>query len=93
MRSTLIILCLLCFNAPAFSVPRPRQEIIAGRVVAYSGALACMNGNAYQFESLMRLLLAGTDREFRATSRVRGQSELPNSISAVNRAMQKIEQA
>jgi hypothetical protein len=47
MRSAFLILCIVCISVPTFSVPRPRQETIVGRVVAYSGGLTCMNGNGY----------------------------------------------
>jgi hypothetical protein len=47
MRSALLILCLVCASEPTFAVPRSRQETFVGRVVAYSGALVCMNGNSY----------------------------------------------
>jgi hypothetical protein len=47
MRSAFLILNLLCASVSTFSFPRPPQENIVGRVVAYSGALVCTNGNGY----------------------------------------------
>jgi hypothetical protein len=47
MRSVLLILCFMCASASPISSASPRQEAILGRVVAYSGALACLNGNGY----------------------------------------------
>lgn len=47
MRSVLLVLCFACSSVSASPAPRMRQEIISGRVVAYSGALTCLNGNGY----------------------------------------------
>jgi hypothetical protein len=47
MRSAFLLLCFVCVGASTVSAPRPRQETITGRVVAYSGALICTNGNGY----------------------------------------------
>jgi hypothetical protein len=46
MRSVLLILCLACGSISASSAPRPQVETVSGRVVAYSGALVCLNGTA-----------------------------------------------
>jgi hypothetical protein len=47
MRSFLLILCITCSNISVHSAPAPQPLTITGRVVAYSGALACLNGNGY----------------------------------------------
>jgi hypothetical protein len=47
MRSFLLVLCFISTNISAHSAPVPRPLTITGRVVAYSGAPACLNGNAY----------------------------------------------
>jgi hypothetical protein len=38
---------ILISAGPAFSEPSSTVETIAGRIVAYSGGLACLNGNSY----------------------------------------------
>jgi hypothetical protein len=49
----LLVLCALC--ATAESLPAAaRPEVISGRVVAFSGALLCMNGNGY-WSTLIRV--------------------------------------
>jgi hypothetical protein len=45
MRRVLLLLCFMCTALSALSAPRPRQETILGRVVAYSVSPACLNGN------------------------------------------------
>jgi hypothetical protein len=47
MRSVLLVLLLACPSISASPAARPHVETISGRVVAYSGALECLNGNAY----------------------------------------------
>jgi len=47
MRSLLLILYVTCANISVHSAPAPQPLTITGRVVAYSGALACLNGNGY----------------------------------------------
>jgi hypothetical protein len=47
MRRFLLVLCFTCASILAHSAPAPRPVTIIGRVVAYSGALACLNGNGY----------------------------------------------
>jgi hypothetical protein len=47
MRSVLLILCMACASISAWSAPRPPVETVSGRVVAFSGATVCLNGNAY----------------------------------------------
>jgi hypothetical protein len=47
MRRFLLVLCFTCTSILANSAPAPRPLTITGRVVAYSGALACLNGNGY----------------------------------------------
>lgn len=47
MRSALLILCLTCASIPSLPPPGPRHETVTGRIVAYSPAMACLNGNAY----------------------------------------------
>jgi hypothetical protein len=46
MSRLLVFLGVFCAGTLAFSAPS-NVEVIAGRIVAYSGALTCMNGNAY----------------------------------------------
>ena len=43
----LVFLGIFCVGALVFSAPLSNVEVIAGRIVAYSRALTCMNGNAY----------------------------------------------
>jgi hypothetical protein len=45
MRSFLLVLCFTCAGTSALSAPAPQPLAITGRVVAYSGGLACLNGN------------------------------------------------
>jgi len=47
MRSALLILLFTCASTSISSAPNPRHETIVGRVVAYSGSPACLNGNGY----------------------------------------------
>jgi hypothetical protein len=47
MRRFLPILCFACACIPCLPAPRPKHETISGRVVAYSGFPACLNGNGY----------------------------------------------
>jgi hypothetical protein len=47
MRSVLLIMCFTCASALALPAPRTQHVTISGRVAAYSGALACLNGNGY----------------------------------------------
>lgn len=54
MRSVLLILYFICTSTPPIRAAGPRHETILGRVVAYSGALACLNGNGY-WSMLIRL--------------------------------------
>jgi hypothetical protein len=47
MRRVLLILCVICAyisGLPALGQP---HETVSGRIVAYSGALTCLNGNGY----------------------------------------------
>ena len=45
MRSLLLTLCFVCASISTIPAPHIRHETISGRVVAYSTALACLNGN------------------------------------------------
>jgi hypothetical protein len=45
MRSFLLVLCLTCASISAHAGSAPHPLTVTGRVVAYSGALACLNGN------------------------------------------------
>jgi hypothetical protein len=47
MRRVLIILGLVCTGISGLSARPPKDEIILGRVVAYSNSPACLNGNGY----------------------------------------------
>ncbi len=47
MRTALLILCFVSTGISASPAPRPRQEIVLGRVVAYSISPACLNENGY----------------------------------------------
>lgn len=47
MRDVLLLMCISFVGVRAFAAPHPRAEVISGRVVAYTGALVCLNGNAY----------------------------------------------
>jgi len=47
MRSFFLVLCFTCASISAHSAPAPHPLTITGRVVAYSGALVCLNGNGY----------------------------------------------
>jgi hypothetical protein len=47
MRSVLLILCITCAGISGLRALGQHSETVSGRVVAYSGAVACLNGNAY----------------------------------------------
>ena len=47
MRNFLLLLCFTCASISAPAAPAPLPLTVTGRVVAYSGALACLNGNGY----------------------------------------------
>ena len=46
MRSVLLIVGIICASIPGSSLPGRPHETISGRVVAYSGGLACLNSAA-----------------------------------------------
>ena len=43
----LLLIGTLGSASPALSEPSPKVETMAGRIVAYSNGLTCLNGNAY----------------------------------------------
>ena len=47
MRRFLLALCFTCASISAPCAPAPRPVTMTGRIVAYSDALACLNGNGY----------------------------------------------
>jgi hypothetical protein len=47
MRTALLILCFLSTGISASPAPRATQEIVLGRVVAYSISPACLNEKGY----------------------------------------------
>jgi hypothetical protein len=47
LSKVLLWMGILISTAPVFSEPPSKIEPIAGRIVAYSNALMCVNGNAY----------------------------------------------
>jgi hypothetical protein len=62
-----VLLIILCFTIPdtfALSASHPRHETILGGVVAYSGALSCLNGNSYWSMVIRVQRPKGTRSEF-----------------------------
>jgi hypothetical protein len=47
LAKVLLLMGMLISTSPAFSEPSAKAETMAGRIVAYSSGLTCMNGNAY----------------------------------------------
>jgi hypothetical protein len=47
MRRVFLILCIACAYISGLPALSQHVETVSGRVVAYSGALTCLNGNGY----------------------------------------------
>ena len=47
LAKVFLLIGILVTARPAFPDPSSRIEKLAGRIVAYSGGLTCLNGNAY----------------------------------------------
>jgi len=47
MRLVLFVLCLTLAGVLTASAAQPRHKTISGSIVAYSGGLTCINGNAH----------------------------------------------
>ena len=47
LAKVFLLIGILVTTSPAFPEPSSRIEKLTGRIVAYSGGLTCLNGNAY----------------------------------------------
>lgn len=47
LAKVFLLMGILITTSPAFSQPSSKVETMAGRIVAYSNGLMCLNGNAY----------------------------------------------
>jgi hypothetical protein len=47
LAKVFLLIGMLISTSPAFSQPSSKVETMAGRIVAYSNRLTCLNGNAY----------------------------------------------
>jgi hypothetical protein len=84
MHKRKILLFLCCF-AFASAAPKPRSETITGRVVAYSPAPTCFNGNAYWSVAIQVQRSSRAKQEFARVELSLPCGETPEWISAKSR--------